>query len=70
MEYFKNDSVNVVLRSGRKTVEINTIIFSGKRKIDWDGVETYLRKYIGSSYVIDENDEVVYINTFPTDETI
>lgn len=30
MEYFKNDSVNVVLRSGRKTVEINTIIFSGK----------------------------------------
>lgn len=61
MEYFKNDSVNVVLRSGRKTVEINTIIFSGKRKIDWDGVETYLRKYIGSSYAIDENDEVVYI---------
>ena len=32
-----------------------------KGKFDWDGVETYLRKYIGSSYAIDENDEVVYI---------
>ena len=32
---------------GKKVVKIDTIAFSNKRKIDWDGVEQYLKKYVG-----------------------
>lgn len=58
----------VISDNGRKIVEIQTIRFSGKRKIDWDSVEAYLKKYVGKSYVIDENDEVIYIGTDFPDE--
>lgn len=34
---------------GKKVVKIDTIAFSSKRKIDWDGVEQYLKKYVGRS---------------------
>ena len=51
---------------GQKVVEIDTIIFSGKRKIDWDGVEQYLKKYVGESYQIDETVDMVYFGSdFP-----
>ncbi len=53
---------------GHKVVEIDTVIFSGKRKIDWSGVENYLKKYIGNEYVIDETDDVVYIGSDFPDE--
>lgn len=36
----------VTNEKGFQVVEINTIIFSGKRRIDWTGVETYLKKYV------------------------
>ncbi len=62
------DSVKIILAYGKKIVEINTIIFSSKRKIDWDGVEEYLKQFVGKSYVIDENDEVVYIGRDFPDE--
>ena len=29
-------------------------MFSGKRKIDWNGVESYLKTYIGKAYVLNE----------------
>ena len=32
---------------GNSIVMINDIRFKGKRKIDWDDVEQYLRQYIG-----------------------
>ena len=54
--------------NGKKTVEINTIKFSGKRKIDWEGVERFLKQYVGNQYVIDETGDTVYIGTDFPDE--
>lgn len=54
--------------AGHKIVEVDSVIFSGKRKIDWKGVENYLKQYIGNEYVIDETDEVVYIGSDFPDE--
>lgn len=54
--------------AGYKVVEIDTVIFGGKRKIDWNGVENYLKKYIGNEYIIDETDDVVYIGSDFPDE--
>lgn len=48
---------------GQKIVEIDTIVFSSKRKIDWDGVETYLKRYVGQEYRIDEMDDLIYIGS-------
>ena len=31
---------------GQKVVEIDMIVFSSKRKIDWEGVEEYLKRYL------------------------
>lgn len=53
---------------GHKVVEIDKVIFSGKRKIDWIGVENYLKKYIGNKYVIDETDDIIYIGSDFPDE--
>ncbi len=64
----KPDAVITVLEDGRKVVDILTVRFSGKRKIDWDGVEKYLKKYIGKSYVIDETDDLIYIGSDFPDE--
>jgi hypothetical protein len=68
MEENKPDAVITVLEDGRKVVDILTVRFSGKRKIDWDGVEQYLKKYIGKSYVIDETDDVIFIGSDFPDE--
>lgn len=53
---------------GQKIVEIDTIAFSGKRKIDWRGVEQYLKRYVGQSYLIDETNDLVYIGSDFPDE--
>ena len=63
-----DENIRITTINGKKVVEINTILFSGKRKIDWDGVEKYLKRYVGKSYTIDENDEVVYIGADFPDE--
>lgn len=47
----------VVNDKGQKVVCIDEIVFSSKRKIDWVGVERFLKQYIGKNYVIDETDE-------------
>ena len=47
---------------GNKIVVINDIIFKGK-KIAWDDVEKYLRKYVGEVYSIAEDKEIVFIGT-------
>jgi hypothetical protein len=60
----------IITVNGKKIVEINNILFSGKRKIDWNGVEKYLKKYVGESYMIDEKDEVIFIGSdFPDEYT-
>ena len=55
-----SDGINISEHNGRKVVEINTIEFSGKRKIDWEGVEKYLKQYVGKQYVIEETSDIVY----------
>ena len=54
--------------NGKKVVEINTIEFSGKRKIDWEGVEKYLKRYVGNKYIIEETEDTVYIGSDFPDE--
>lgn len=58
----------IVNEKGQKVVRIDTIIFSSKRRIDWAGVEDYLKRFVGEEYVIDETDEIIYIGTDFPDE--
>lgn len=51
-----------------KYIKIENIIFRGKRNIDWDGVENYLMKYSGKSYVVKDTDDVILINSVSADE--
>lgn len=60
--------IKIIKHNGIKIIEINSIEFTGKRKIDWDGVEDYLKRFIGESYTIDETDDVVYIGSDFPDE--
>ncbi len=47
--------------NGNRLVRINTIRFKGKRGIDWDEVENYLRRFVGEIYEIADGNELVYI---------
>lgn len=53
---------------GHNIVVINDIRFKGKRSIDWQDVERYLRQYVGEFYSIAESDDIVYIGTDLPDE--
>lgn len=53
---------------GRKHVQINEIIFTSKRRIDWPGVEAYLKRYIGRQYLINESGEKIFIGSDLPDE--
>ena len=57
-----------VNEKGQKVVEIDTIVFSTKRRIDWSGVEEYLKKYVGQEYRIDETDDLIFIGSDFPDE--
>lgn len=46
-----------------KIVVINDVIFKGKRSIDWEDVEQYLKRYVGEFYTIAGDGEMVYIGT-------
>ena len=37
--------------NGKKTVFIHDILFKGKRAVNWDEVEKYLRQYVGEFYL-------------------
>lgn len=52
----------------KNLVIINSIKFRGKRKIDWDEVEVYLKKYIGHIYKIEETSDIIFIGTDFADE--
>lgn len=43
----------VINNKGQRVVEIDTIAFSSKRRIDWAGVEEYLKRYVGQKYLYD-----------------
>ncbi len=53
---------------GKKIVVINDILFKGKRSIDWDEVEQYLRRFVGESYIVAETADIIYIGTDLPDE--
>lgn len=68
-ELNKNRSVSVISDlNGNKTVVIHDIIFKGKRKIDWDEVEAYLKRYVGEIYEIAEYAEKIYVGSDLPDE--
>ena len=62
------EGIKIISENNRKIVEITTIEFSSKRKINWDAVEKYLKRYIGKNYSINETDEIVYIGSDFPDE--
>ena len=53
---------------GNNIVIINDIRFKGKRSLNWDDVEEYLRSYVGDFYSIAESNEIVYIGADLQDE--
>ena len=42
---------------GNKIVVINDIVFKGKRSIQWEDVEEYLKRYVGDIVSIAEDNE-------------
>ncbi|MDD3362759.1 MAG: hypothetical protein PHW34_13910 [Hespellia sp.] len=47
--------------NGNIIIFINDIIFKGKRNVDWNDVETYVKKYIGMVFEVAETKDIVYI---------
>lgn len=47
---------------------IHDIRFKGKRQINWEDVEDYLRQYIGEFYRIAESGDLIYIGKELPDE--
>lgn len=67
----QNNNRNVTVikdTSGNSIVLINDIIFKGKRSINWDDVEDYLKTHIGEFYTIAETNDVVYFGNDLPDE--
>ncbi len=67
----ENRNVNIITDvDGKKLVLIHDIRFKGKRQIDWNDVEQYLKGYVGDSYEIVENSERIFIgNELPEEYT-
>jgi len=61
--------VNVVEDlDGNKIVFIHDIRFKGKRSVEWDDVEAYLRQFVGEMYTIEDTKNMVYIGADLPDE--
>ena len=61
--------VNVVEDlDGNKIVFIQDVKFKGKRSIEWIEIETYLKRFVGESYVIENTKDMIYIGTDFPDE--
>ena len=61
--------VNVVEDlDGNKIVFIHDIRFKGKRSVEWDDVEGYLRQFVGEVYTIENTKDMVYIGADLPDE--
>ncbi len=51
---------------GNRVIIVNDIVFKGRRGIDWQSVQDYLKQYVGKNYRILETSDVIYIGTdFP-----
>lgn len=53
---------------GSKIVIIHDVIFKGKRKINWNEVEHYLKQFIGDVYEVMDSAEAVYVGSEFADE--
>lgn len=53
---------------GKQIVVINNIRFKGKRNINWDEVEQYLKQYVGEFIEIAESKEIIHIGSDLPDE--
>ena len=51
--------------NGNQIVIVNDIRFKGKRNIDWDEVEQYLKQYVGEFIEIAESKEIIYFGMIP-----
>ena len=49
----------------KRIVIINDIRFKGKRNIDWEKVEEYLKKYVDNCYKVDETKSKRNAKHFP-----
>ncbi len=63
-----NQVTKIIILNGKKIVIINDIIFKGKREINWNDVEEYLKKYVGEFYQIADSEDIVYIGSDLPDE--
>ena len=54
--------------NGKKTVFIHDILFKGKRAVNWEEVEKYLRQYVGEFYQIEDCNKMIYIGSDLPDE--
>lgn len=62
-------NVNIIKDvDGNNIVMINDICFKGKRSVNWNDVEEYLRQYVGEFYTIASSEDVVYIGPDLPDE--
>ena len=51
---------------GHNVVIVNDIVFKGRRGINWQEVQDYLKRYIGNNYLVLETSDMVYIGSdFP-----
>ena len=68
--YMKKENIIDIItdEDGRKIVVITDIRFKGKRNIDWEDVENYLKEYVGKCYEVVETADQVFIgNDFPAE---
>ena len=59
--YLEQNVEIVKVKEGRSVVIIRDIRFKGKRNIDWNAVEDYVKEYIGNCYEILETSDKVFI---------
>lgn len=69
--YYLKKNIEVVQNEdGKNIVFIHDIRFHGKRKINWNEVEDFIKKYVGSCYEIVETADKIYIGSdFPDEFT-
>ncbi len=58
----------IIAQNGDKIVELGTIKYKGKRTINWNAVKEELKEHIGKSYIIQETNEMINIDSRFPDE--
>lgn len=49
-------------KSEKQYIRLENIVFKGKRNINWDDVERYLKKYIGQTYIVNLYGDQICVN--------